>query len=123
MAMQYRNIAKANNPFWFIGKMGKINFIYNPYQAISSPCTHNGIYTVVVKQLLKIIAALLIGTGKCKIFFTDGIAQLYFKTPLIYFFYCRLNGINTDKTCRRRYSNCIPGLKAGWCFKAAAGIV
>src|ERR1700730_11857580 len=87
LGMDNRNVAEANDPFWFLNKFPEVQLVDNPYTAITAPCAHDGPDRRIVKHLLQIRGPVEITSPKNKISRPHGLAYTQYKTPVLQNFY------------------------------------
>src|SRR5436305_3476135 len=80
-SMKNSYIAEPNDPFRSLHEFFKVELINDPYTAIATSRTHNGMDCRVVEHLLHIGKSFRIGSPKSKIPFSNGLAQTNIKTP------------------------------------------
>src|SRR2546423_5937721 len=109
--MQDGEIAKTDDPFWLLNKPGKVEAINDTDHAVSSSGAHDGPDCRIIHHLLEIICPFLIGSTERKIFFADGIANLYFESPAFHLHHGRLDLFKVNMTGRRSDPNQVTGFQ------------
>src|SRR5688572_19434055 len=82
MRMKYRYIAESNDPFGILFESCKINSVNNAADAVTTPCTKNRFYIVVIKQLLKVFQPFFVCSGKIMVLPANGCSHFGCKSPI-----------------------------------------
>src|SRR4029077_13305621 len=113
MTMDYSDIAKTNYPFWFLREATKIQAVNDPDCAITAPCAKDSFDIRVIQHLLEVFGTFIIRPAKREIFFTNGVAYAYFKTPAFYLLYGWLDFLEGYISCRTSNADTIAVLEIG----------
>src|SRR5450432_199347 len=114
VALQYCDITKPNDPFWFLYEVPEVQLVDNPYTAITTSCTHNGTNRRIVEHFLHVRKPFSIRPSKNKIPRAHGLAYTQIETPTLHGLNGGLKFGQLHKTCRAGNANGIPRFQVRW---------
>ena len=112
--MQNGSIAETYDPLWPLFKSCKINFVNDPYRAITPSSQHDRLHRIIVQHLLQVCDPFLICSSESECPFADCVAEANFISPFFDLVNGGLNFRYGNKTSGSAYANAVAAAQESW---------